>query len=74
RRAWAGDTRGTTKLEKKSSRNNALQRANLLSSRRIIGPSDVLAVEVFARAWQPAISSGGVPIEVGRLRTRALVS
>jgi hypothetical protein len=41
---------------------------------RITGPSDVLAVEAWGgREWQPATSSGGVPIEIGRLRARALV-
>jgi len=46
----------------------------MLSNRRIFAPADVLAVEVFDRAWTPAISSGGVPIEIGRLRQRALVA
>jgi hypothetical protein len=40
---------------------------------RIVAPAHVLAVEVFERAWQPAVSSGGVPIEVARLRPRTLV-
>ena len=41
---------------------------------RIGGPPDVLDVEVFGgRQWRPAVSGGGVPIEVGRLRARALV-
>jgi hypothetical protein len=63
-----------TQLPKKSSQNKALQRANLLSSRRILAPADVLAVEVWGgRSWGPSISSGGVPIETGRLRARALV-
>jgi hypothetical protein len=53
---------------------NALQRAKTLSSRRILAPADVLAVEVFDRKWEPAVSSGGVAIEVARLRARALVS
>jgi hypothetical protein len=34
----------------------------------------VIAIEVFgARNWRPAISSGGVAVEVSRLRSRALV-
>jgi hypothetical protein len=39
-----------------------------------LAPAHVLGVEVFSRTWQPAISSGGVAVEVGRLRTRALVT
>jgi hypothetical protein len=42
---------------------------------RIRGPVDVLDVEVWrGRDWQPAISSGGVAIVLGRLRARALVT
>jgi hypothetical protein len=52
----------------------ALQRAKTLSSIHILAPADVLAVEIFQRAWNPAVSSGGIPIEIGRLRTRALVT
>jgi hypothetical protein len=45
------------------------------NSCRIIGPEHVIDAEVFSgREWQPAISSGGVPIEIGRLRARALVT
>lgn len=41
----------------------------------IVGPADVLDAEVFGgRTWMPAVSSGGVPISVGRLRQRALVA
>jgi hypothetical protein len=40
---------------------------------QIVGPARVLDVELFDRAWRPAVSSGGVPLEVGRLRSRALV-
>jgi hypothetical protein len=29
--------------------------------------------EAFDRAWKRAISTGGVPIEIGRLRPRTLV-
>jgi hypothetical protein len=42
--------------------------------RGIVGPAHVIAAEVFGgRDWQPATSSGGVPIEIGRIRRRALV-
>jgi hypothetical protein len=35
----------------------------------------VLEIEVWGgRDWQPAVSSGGVAIEIGQLRARALVS
>jgi hypothetical protein len=51
----------------------ALQWAKSRSSNRIFGPAQVLAVEVFERPWQQATSSGGVAIQVGRLRERALV-
>ena len=43
------------------------------SSSRLVGPARVLQVELFDRAWRAAVSSDGVPIEVGRLRQRALV-
>ena len=68
------DTGAPAKLQKKHSKLKALQWAKTLSSHRIFSPADVLAVELFDRAWQPAVSSGGVPIEIGRLRQRALVS
>jgi len=68
-------TRAPAKLIRNVIRNNALQRAGKQSSRRILAPADVLAVEVWGgRKWSPAISSGGVPIEIGRLRERALVA
>jgi hypothetical protein len=59
---------------KKDKKFKALQWAKSLSSHRILAPAHVLGVEVFSRTWQPAISSGGVAVEVGRLRTRALVT
>jgi hypothetical protein len=69
------DTVAPAKLEKKNSEYKAFQRAKMLSSRRIFGPADVLAVEVWGgRSWEPAISSDGVPFETGRLRARMLVS
>jgi hypothetical protein len=64
---------GTTLLQKGSTY-NALQRAKTLSSHRIFGPADVLAVEMFDRTWKSGISSGGVAVEIGRLRARALVT
>jgi hypothetical protein len=42
---------------------------------KIIASPDVLEVEVWGgRDWQPAVSSGGVAIEIGRLRARVLLS
>jgi hypothetical protein len=64
---------GTTLLQKGSTY-NALQRAKTLSSHRIFGPADVLAVEMFDRTWKSGISGGGVAVEIGRLRARALVT
>jgi hypothetical protein len=60
-----------TSPPKKVNKLKVLQRAKTLSSNRIFGPADVLAVE-FDRPWQQATSSGGVAIEIGRLRKRAL--
>jgi hypothetical protein len=75
RKAFLGrDTGAPAKLQKKHNKLNALQRAKTLSSHRILAPAAVLAVEVFDRAWTPAVSSGGVAVEVGRLRARALVT
>jgi hypothetical protein len=62
---------GTTLLQK-GSKYNALQRAKTLSSHRILAPERVLAVELFDRSWKPGISSGGVAVEIGRLRARAI--
>ena len=63
-----------TNPPKKERKFNTLQRAKTPSSHRILAPADVLAVEVFDRTWKPAVSSGGIAIEVSRLRARALVS
>jgi hypothetical protein len=42
---------------------------------KIIAPKDVIDVELWgSRRWQPRISSGGVAVEIGRLRARALVT
>jgi hypothetical protein len=62
-----------TKRQKIHSDNNALQRAKIQSGTRILGPANVLTIEVFGRAWQPRTSSGGVAIDVAQLRPRALV-
>jgi len=62
---------GTTLLQK-GSKYNALQRAKTLSSHRILAPERVLAVELFDRSWKAGISSGGVAVEIGRLRARAI--
>jgi hypothetical protein len=50
-----------------------IQRTQRQANARILGPARVLATE-FDRAWQPAISSDGVSIEVARLRPRVIVS
>src|SRR5262245_15692234 len=62
-----------TNPPKKDNKFKALQRAKSLSSHRIFGPADVLDAEVFNRHWQPAASSGGVMLQVSRVRARALV-
>lgn len=69
-----GDTGAPAKRRKNNNESNALERAKTLSSRRIFGPADVLAVEVFGRTWKSTISSSGVPVEIGRWRARALVA
>jgi hypothetical protein len=63
-----------TDLPKKASNFNGVQWAKSLSSHRILAPAHVLACEVFGgRGWRHATSSGGVAVEVGHLRSRALV-
>jgi endogenous inhibitor of DNA gyrase (YacG/DUF329 family) len=75
RKAFLGrDTGAPTKHQKLSSNNNALQAAKIQSSTRVVGPTTVLAIEVFGHAWELRTSSGGVAIEVAQLRPRALVS
>jgi len=75
RKAFLGrDTRAPANPPKKDKEFKVLQRAKTLSSRGIFGPAHVLAAEVFDRKWEPRVSSGGVVIEVGRLRQRALVA
>jgi hypothetical protein len=72
---WVPDTGAPTKLKKKNNDYKALRGRISQSRHRVFGPLDVIEAEVWrGRDWQPAISSGGVPIEVGRLRARALVS
>jgi hypothetical protein len=61
-----------TPPEKNKNKLKVLQRAKTLSSHRILASARVLAVE-FDRPWRLATSSGGVAIEIGRLRKRALV-
>jgi hypothetical protein len=75
RKALLGrDTGAPAKLQKKHSKLKALQRAKTLSSHRILAPAHVLACEVFGgHGWRHATSTGGVAVEVGHLRSRALV-
>jgi endogenous inhibitor of DNA gyrase (YacG/DUF329 family) len=68
------DTGAPANPPKKDRKLKALQRAKTLSSHRIIGPPSVIEAEVWGREWASAVSSGGVRIEIGRLRERALVS
>jgi hypothetical protein len=71
--SWAGILE-RPRPPKKENKFKALQRAKTLSSTRILASEHVLDVEVFGgRGWQHAISSGGVAIQVCRLRQRALV-
>jgi hypothetical protein len=75
RKAFLGrDARAPTKPPKISSNNSAMLGAKIQSRTRIVGPTSVLTIEVFDRAWQPRTSSDGVAIEVAQLRPRALVS
>src|SRR5262245_48635524 len=69
-----GDTGGEAKCTKISKENNCLQRVKRQSTIPILGPAAVLASELFDRKWRPAVSSGGVVVEVARLRQRALVT
>lgn len=69
----APDTGAATKRIKNNNQISALQWAKNRSRAAIIAPAGVLATEVFDRAWQATISSGGIAIEIGRLRQRALV-
>jgi hypothetical protein len=69
-----GDTRAPANPPKKDNKFKALQAKKTLSSTRILGPRDVIDAEVWGgREWQPAISNGGVAVEVGRLRARTLM-
>jgi hypothetical protein len=51
-----------------------LKKAFHFNGAKISGLRPVLQVELFDRTWQQAVSSGGVTIEVGRLRPRTLVN
>ena len=52
------DTGAPANRPKKANKLKALQRAKMLSSRRIFGPADVLGVEVWGgHSWEPSISS-----------------
>lgn len=75
RKALLGvDTGAPRNPLKTSSENKALQRAKTLSRVDIVAPVGVIVAEVFSRrVWRESISSGGVRIEVGRVRARALV-
>jgi hypothetical protein len=50
---------------------NVLQIAKTRSTSRIVGPADVLAIEVFGGwTWQPAVSADGIAIEIAHPRRR----
>ena len=69
-----GDTGGPTKRTKIANENNALQRAKIQSSTRILGPSNVIAVEVFGvGAWRPRTGADGVAVERAQRRPRGLI-
>jgi len=54
---------------------NGLWGAKLVSSPSILAPSRILDVEIWgSRNWRETVSSGGVAIEVSRVRPRSLVS
>jgi hypothetical protein len=57
-----------TSAGKKHCNLNALEGGKTRSTARIIGPADVLTVEMFGgRSWQRQVSSDGIAIEVARL-------
>jgi ribosomal protein L37AE/L43A len=62
-----------TRPLKKSRQFSSLQWTKSRSRVAIVAPALVLEIEVFDRAWQVAVSSGGVHIEVSRVRPRALI-
>jgi hypothetical protein len=64
---------GHRRASKNSAAKSTLKSAVESNRARIVAPAHVLAVEVFDCAWQAAISSDGVPVEVSRLRFRALL-
>jgi hypothetical protein len=64
-----------TSPPKKERNFSPLQWAKTRSAARIIGPADVLAIEVLSgRTWQPAVSTDGVASEIASVRKRTLVS
>jgi hypothetical protein len=69
-----GGAARVTNPTKKLKKTSALQRAKMQSSARIFAPRIVIEVEIWnGLTWRPAVSSGGVVIEVSTLRARALV-
>ena len=71
-------TGGGTDPHKSSNENSILQwpksRSRLVPSDGIVGPRQVIGVEIIAgREWEDVVSSGGVKIYVIRLTRRALV-
>lgn len=76
RRAFLGtDTGAPTNPPKNGHEFNGLQGKKTRSSLRILAPPRVLAAEVWgSRHWQETVSSGGVAVEVSRVRSRSLVS
>jgi hypothetical protein len=66
------DTGRVTNPAKNVNRTNALQRAKVQSSTRIIGPKWALDIELWDRTWEAAVSSDGIVVEVSRIRARAL--
>ena len=69
-----GGTALPTTPPKNARKFSALQRAKLQSSSGIIAQARVLDAEIFDRDWELVVSTGGVRLQVSRLRRRALVS
>ena len=76
RRAFLGrDTGAPTHPPKNGNEFKALWGAKSVSSPRILAPSRVLDAEIWGRRdWRETVSSGGVAVEVSRVRSRSLVS
>jgi len=62
-----GDARAPTKRKEFDRKDNALQRAKIQSSTHIIGPRQVLDVEI-GRTWETRVSPDGVTVMVSRIR------